>query len=105
MTLAGAVLTIAPFSQEGRTVNTDRPQPRDPKRIRQLRDAVPGMLERPRDPGPPAAAVKPGTNVRREPPPGFRVRRALGVLMRAVGREEVDRVYGRVFGVRPDEKE
>jgi hypothetical protein len=86
-------------------MDTNATQPRDPNRISQLRDAVPGMLERPGDPGPPAAAVKPGTNVRCEPPPGFRVRRALGVLMRAVGREEVDRVYGRVFGARPGEKE
>ena len=86
-------------------MNTDRTQPRDPNRIRQLRDAVPGMVERPRDPGPPAAAVKSGTNVRREPPPGLRVRRAFVELMRAVGREEVDRVYGRVFGREPGEKD
>ncbi len=76
----------------------------DPNRIRQLRDAVPGMLERPRDPGPPAAAVKSGANVRREPPPGSRVRRALMELMRAVGREEVDRVYERVFDAKPNDK-
>ena len=86
-------------------MNTNATQPRDPNRIRQLRDAVPGMIERPRDPGPPAAAVKTGTTVRREPPPGLRVRRVLVELMRAVGREEVDRVYGRVFGGEPYEKQ
>ena len=77
----------------------------DPNRIKQLRDAVPGLLERPRDPGPPGTSAKEGpTKIRREPPPGFRVRVALEELMRAVGREEVDRVYRRVFGARPDEK-
>ena len=77
----------------------------DPNRIRQLREAVPGILERPRDPGPPRTGDKPGTKVRREPPPGMRVRLALAELMRAVGREEVDRVYERVFGTKPGEKE
>src|SRR4028118_615016 len=41
------------------------------------------------------------------PAPGSRaaVSRALTELMRYLGREEVDRVYGRVFGARPNEKE
>ena len=81
----------------------------DPNRIVQLREAVPGIIERPRDPGPPRDAVKPGTKVRRgprrEPPSGSRVRIALAELMRAVGKEEVDRIYQRVFGERPGEKE
>ena len=80
----------------------------DPNRIRQLREAVPGIIERPRDPGPPRTSTKPGSKARREPPPGFRVRLALAELMRALGREEVDRVYERVFGASPgspDEKE
>ena len=77
----------------------------DPNRIRQLREAVPGVIERPRDPGPPATAVKPSMTVRREPPPSYRVRLALAELMRALGRKEVDRVYMRVFGKKPGEKE
>ena len=77
----------------------------DPNRIRQLREAVPGIIERPRDPGPPSTSVKPGAKARREPPPGFRVRMALGELMRALGREEVDRVYAKVFGMKPHEKD
>jgi hypothetical protein len=72
----------------------------DPNRIKQLRDAVPGMIERPRDPGPPSTAKK----VQRGMPPSYRVRRALGELMQAVGREEVDRVYRSVFGFAPNEK-
>jgi hypothetical protein len=78
----------------------------DPNRIKQLRDAVPGMIEQPSDPGPPSTAKK----IRREPPPrrgpspSYRVRRALGDLMLVVGREEVDRVYMRVFGTRPNDK-
>lgn len=76
----------------------------DPNRIKQLRDAVPGRLERPSDPGPPGSNLKEGTKFRREPPPGFRVRVALEELMQAVGREEVDRVYRRVFGTKLDDK-
>jgi|SRR5215211_3333876 len=73
----------------------------DPNEIIQLREAVPGLIERPRNPSPPSTAAKPVTRGRREPPPSYRVRSALGELMRAVGRREVDRIYTRVFGVSP----
>jgi hypothetical protein len=82
----------------------------DPNRIKQLRDAVPGRIEQPRDPGPPSTAKKvqrgmPPGRSRREVPPSYRVRRALRELMQAVGREEVDRVYTSVFGTKPNEKD
>ena len=73
----------------------------DPNEIMQLREAVPGLIERPRVPGPPSTVAKPVPRGRREPPPGYRVQLALGELMRALGRREVDRVYVRVFGVSP----
>ena len=69
----------------------------DPNRIVQLRKAVPGAtMNRLRE------------RTEREPPKlssQARVRMALADLMRALGREEVDRVYGRVFGTKPGEKE
>jgi hypothetical protein len=73
----------------------------DPNEIIQLREAVPGLIERPRDPAPPSTAAKMGDEVRRGPPPTYRIRRALGELMQVVGREGVDQVYERVFGVSP----
>jgi hypothetical protein len=71
----------------------------DPFEIRQLRLAAPRT-----------AITQPEEKERagREPPrrsSQARVRLALGELMRALGREEVDRVYARVFGAKPNEKD
>jgi hypothetical protein len=70
----------------------------DPKRIVQLRNVALGVTrERLRQraemrPSHPTSASQGA------------VSRALADLMRALGRKEVDRVYRRVFGTRPDDK-
>ena len=84
----------------------------DPNRIRQLRGAALGQLGRQGRFLPSGKVVMPDGSVvdpasqpsvrgRSEPPAAVRVRSALAELMRAVGREGVDWVYERVFGVKP----
>ena len=84
----------------------------DPNRIRQLWRAAYGKLGRKGrflpsgqvimpDGSVVDPAAKPSVRGRSEPPAAVRVRSALAELMRAVGREGVDWVYERVFGVKP----
>ncbi len=84
----------------------------DPNRIRQLREAAHGKLGRQgrvlpsghiimADGSVVDPASQPSVRGGSEPPAAVRVRSALAELMRAVGREGVDWVYERVFGVKP----
>jgi hypothetical protein len=52
-----------------------------------------------------ARLLRRNASTHRRSAPGTQVSAALASLMRALGREEVDRVYERVFGAKPDEKE
>lgn len=73
----------------------------DPGRIWQLRKIPPGVLQAAfRE----QAVLARQTNASETPALGTRVTQALANLMLALGREEVDRVYRRVFGARPDDK-
>ncbi len=70
----------------------------DPKRIVQLQNVSPGLaVERLRPRAERGPSYPPSA-------PRTLLYRALSDLMRYLGREEVDRVYTRVFGVRPNDK-